>query len=433
MNILYDIAFVFFLFFYAPVFFFKKRKRHGIGLRLGFYPKELINKLSGRKNIWIHAVSVGEVIAVSPLVKAMREKYPAHRIVFTTVTETGNTAAQKILSNNDIALYLPFDLGFIVGRVISFIRPCLLVITETELWPNLIMRPSEYRIKVFLVNGRISDSSFKKYKIVKPLLSSIIKKIHLACMQTTSDKNRILRLGAVNRKTVVLGNMKFDSALLNICSGHERQHLQEVLNLNGQLIVAGSTHKGEEEIILEIYKKLKIKFPGIVLVIAPRHIERAIEIAHIADREGLKSLYFSKIMTANYPAKAAPTAYPDSVIILDVIGMLKNLYSLAEIVFIGGSLVKKGGQNIIEPAVFSKPVIIGPYTHNFRDIVEMFLREEAVIIVKSKAMLLNKLDLLLKDETLCSRLGRKARLVVETNKGIAEQTLSLIENENVFL
>jgi 3-deoxy-D-manno-octulosonic-acid transferase len=433
MNIIYDILYIVFLFFYVPTFFFKKRKRHGIGLRLGFYPKELINKLSGKKNIWIHAVSVGEAMAVSPLVKAIHEKYPAYRIVFTTVTETGNTAAKKFLSENDIALYLPLDLGFIVEKVISIIRPRLLVITETELWPNLIMRASKYRIKIFLVNGRISDSSFKKYKIVKPLLSSVIKKIHLSCMQTTSDKNRILHLGAADRKTVVLGNMKFDSALLDACSGQERQYLQEALNLNGQLIVAGSTHKGEEEIILEIYKKLKIKFPGIVLVIAPRHIERAKEIAQIAGREGLKPLYFSKIMTSNYPAKAAPTAYPDSVIILDVIGMLKNLYSLAEIVFIGGSLVKKGGQNIIEPAVFSKPVIIGPYTHNFRDIVEMFLREEAVVVVKSKSMLFNKLNLLLKDETLCSRLGRKARLVVEENRGIAEKTLSLIENEKVFL
>ena len=433
MYIIYDIVFVVFLFFYVPIFFFKKRKRHGIGLRLGFYPKELINKLSGRKNVWVHAVSVGEVMAVSPLVKAIHEKYPAYRIVFTTVTETGNTAAKKILSENDIALYMPFDLSFIVGRVISFIRPCLLVITETELWPNLIMCASKYRIKIFLVNGRISDSSFKKYKIVKPLLSSIVKKIHLSCMQTTSDKNKILHLGVADRKIVVLGNMKFDSALLNICSGHERQHLQEALNLNKQLIVAGSTHKGEEEIILEIYKKLKIKFPAIALVIAPRHIERATEIAQIADREGLKPLYLSKIMTVNYPVKAAPPVYPDSVIILDVIGMLNSLYSLAEIVFIGGSLVEKGGQNIIEPAVFSKPVIIGPYTHNFRDIVDMFLREKAVVVVKSKSMLFNELNLLLKDEMLCSRLGRKARLVVEANRGIAEKTLSLIENENVFL
>ena len=433
MYIIYDIVFVVFLFFYVPIFFFKKRKRHGIGLRLGFYPKELINKLSGRKNVWVHAVSVGEVMAVWPLVKAIHEKYPAYRIVFTTVTETGNTAAKKILSENDIALYLPFDLSFIVGRVISFIRPCLLVITETELWPNLIMCASKYRIKIFLVNGRISDSSFKKYKIVKPLLSPIVKKINLSCMQTTSDKNKILHLGVADRKIVVLGNMKFDSALLNICSGHERQHLQEALNLNKQLIVAGSTHKGEEEIILEIYKKLKIKFPAIALVIAPRHIERATEIAQIADREGLKPLYLSKIMTVNYPVKAAPPVYPDSVIILDVIGMLNSLYSLAEIVFIGGSLVEKGGQNIIEPAVFSKPVIIGPYTHNFRDIVEMFLREKAVVVVKSKSMLFNELNLLLKDEMLCSRLGRKARLVVEANRGIAEKTLSLIENENVFL
>jgi 3-deoxy-D-manno-octulosonic-acid transferase len=433
MNILYDIAFIVFLFFYVPVFFIKKRKRHGIGLRLGLYSRKLINALAGRKNIWIHAVSVGEVMAVSPLIKAMREKYPEHRIVLTTVTETGNTAAKGILSGDDIALYLPFDLGFVVSKVISFIMPCALIITETELWPNLITHAGKSRIKIFLVNGRISDGSFQKYKIVKPLLRPIVKKIHLSLMQTVSDKNRLLRLGADESKTFVLGNMKFDSALSGDGCSQERQTLEQALNLNEQLIVAGSTHKGEEKIILEIYKKLKIKFPDIMLIIAPRHVERAPEIAQIAGREGFQPLYFSKIIAGNYSSKDNVSVYSDSIIIMDAIGRLKGLYSMAKIVFIGGSLVKKGGQNIIEPAVFSKPVIIGPYTHNFRDIVEMFLREEAVMVVKSKSMLFNALDLLLKDETLCRRLGQKARLVAEANRGIAEKTLSLIENEKVFL
>jgi 3-deoxy-D-manno-octulosonic-acid transferase len=428
MCILYNIAFLVFLFFYAPIFLLKKR-RHGIFLRLGLYPKGLIERLSERKNIWVHAVSVGEVIAVSALVKAIRQRHPEFRIVFTTVTETGNAAAKNILPDSDIILYLPFDISFIIRKVISYIRPCFIVITETEIWPNLIMCLYESNIKIFLANGRISDSSFKRYRIIKPFLAGLLKKISLCCMQTRESSSRILQLGARQSGTVVSGNMKFDSAFLDNISEKDKDSLRHALGIDhaGQLMVAGSTHKGEEAIILRTYKRLKDKFPGVRLVVAPRHIDRAAETAKTAQALGIKTARFSDI------GEGSNAISIESVLILDKIGSLKKLYSIAEIVFVGGSMVKKGGQNMIEPAVFGKPIIMGPYTNNFRDIIDMFLKEDAIMVADSEERLFGMCNMLLQDADSRERLGERARSIVARNKGSAQRTLDLIENENVFL
>ena len=411
-----------------PLFLFKKRRRKGIGIRLGIYNRDLISRLAGRKNIWVHAVSVGEVIAVAPLIENIRQRYPEYRIVFSTVTETGNSAARKILLKDDIDLYLPFDLSFITRKVIGYIRPVFLILTETELWPNLILTAHKMNVKIFLVNGRISDSSFRRYKIARLFLAPALRNINLLCMQTQEHKERMVLLGAYRSRAAISGNMKFDSAFLDDISDRHREILRETLCLRSgeRLIVSGSTHPGEEEMVLRAYNKLKAQFPGLRLIIAPRHIERAHDIMNIVQRLHLDAVFFSRLSEENQVVSG-------HVVIIDIIGRLKDLYSIADIVFVGGSLVRKGGQNMIEPAVFAKPIVLGPYTHNFRDIVNIFLEKHAVMIAESQGSLTGVIEGLMKDKDLAKSLGQRARLVVESNRGAAERTLRLIENEGVFL
>jgi 3-deoxy-D-manno-octulosonic-acid transferase len=427
MTILYNIVFIVFLFFYIPVFLFKKKKREGIGIRFGIYSKGLITKLSGRKNIWVHAVSVGEVKAAAPLLNIIRQRHPGYRIVFSTVTETGNTAAASILSKDDISLYLPFDISFIIRKVISYINPFFLIITETEIWPNLISTAHKMGIKTFIVNGRISDSSFIKYRLARPLLAPVLRCIDLFCMQTGEYAQRIISLGAYAQRVVVSGNMKFDSAFLDDVSCQGAEMLRDMLCLDhdSRLMVAGSTHPGEELMILNAYSRLKREFPGLRLIIAPRHVERAHEITQTANHMNFKTDLFSRLSSEN----SMPS---ENVVVIDVIGKLKDVYSISDIVFIGGSMVKKGGQNMIEPAVFSKPIILGPYTYNFRDITDMFLKNHAVVIAESPASLEETARGLLKDEDSAKRLGQKARSVVESNRGASERTFKAIEDEGVF-
>jgi 3-deoxy-D-manno-octulosonic-acid transferase len=433
MSIIYNIAYIVFLFFYVPVFFLRKRKRHGIGLRLGLYSKEIIKELADKKNIWVHAVSVGEVFAVSALVKSMHKRYPGYRIIFTTVTETGNAAAKKILEKDDVALYLPFDISFVIKRVLYYIKPRCIIITETELWPNLISCAHNKGIKIFLVNGRISDKSFKRYMLIKPLLQPLLRRIDLSCMQTQEGRNRASRLGAFTDSVVVSGNMKFDSAFLGNPPQSGGDSLKHALGIGTgkRIIVAGSTHKGEEAVVLDTFRRLVKQYPDIILVLAPRHIERAREVARQAEKNNFRTMYFSEAIKKQGGSNQRISC--DSIIIVDVIGQLKGLYSIAEIVFIGGSLVRKGGQNMIEPAVFAKPIVLGPYTDNFRDIVDVFLKENAVMIAKSKHMFFNIIESLLADKFLGRCLGERARHVVDSNTGSTERTLNSIENKKAFL
>jgi 3-deoxy-D-manno-octulosonic-acid transferase len=411
-----------------PLYLLKGKRRKGICMRLGIYNRALVSRLAAGRNIWIHAVSVGEVMAIAPLIDNLRRRHPGYRIVFSTVTETGNAAARRILLKDDIDIYLPFDLSCITRKVMGYIKPVILVIAETELWPNLILTAHNMDVKVFLVNGRISDSSFRRYRAVRLFLLPVLRKIDLMCMQTHGYMERIVSLGAHRARVTVSGNMKFDSAFSGDIANRDKEILRKTLGLHRgeRLVVAGSTHPGEEEMLLSAYNKLKAQFPGLRLVITPRHIERARGIRDIAKRLCLDAVFLSSL----------PQESPDvsgHVVIADVMGRLKAFYSIADIVFVGGSLARKGGQNMIEPSVFARPTILGPHTFNFHDIVDMFMEKQALMIVRSESDLVASIEGLLKDRDLAKSLGQKARSVVESNRGAVDKTLMLIENERVFL
>ena len=425
MNILYDLGFLIFGLIYLPYLVVTKRYRHGLASRMGILPERVKDISSKGKVIWIHAVSVGEIKAASILAPLLRKTFPDHTLLFSTVTHTGNKVAKTIATGDEGVFYLPFDISFIVNRVIRCIKPEIFLCLETELWPNLISSLSSFNSKVILVNGRISDKSFSGYKKIRFITSSILKKFSLIVMQSEKDKDRILDLGAPKDKVFATGNLKFDLAIVDASS--ERHEIREKLNIPKEdiLLVAGSTHRGEEEQILNCFSKLKNSYKNLRLLIAPRHIERTGEIEGL-----LNKLNFTPVKVSSLDANKASTSLErdsSQVLILDAIGDLKNMYSASDIVFVGGSLVKKGGQNPIEPAVFSKPIIIGKFTFNFQDVVRSFLEDNSCIQVGDEEGLCSAITSLLDNPNERKKLGARAKDTVDKNSGSSLNTLKLIQ------
>ncbi len=398
--------------FYLPFAFLRGKLHRGIFVRLGFLP----SGARFNRPIWLHAVSVGEILAARPLLEELRKRYPEKQIVISTVTTTGNELARGIAARGDYVFYLPFDLSFIVKKFITLIKPVLFLSVETEIWPNLISYLYQNKVVVAIVNARISPGSYRGYRCVYYLIRGILRKISLFCVQTESDAERFVRLGAPREKIKVTGNMKFD-----IQPRQTDLRLSDLgLNENDKLIVAGSTHSGEEEIILRVFRSLRKVMPLVKLLIAPRHPERAKEVERLALEKGLKPCFISRLGT---DATASAGA---EVFILDTIGQLACLYSLATVVFVGGSLVKKGGHNIIEPAQFAKPIIIGPHTYNFRQITEYFFRQEAVAVVKNEEELEESLRILLENDARRKSLSRNAYEIISLHRGAAEKNAELL-------
>ena len=421
MFILYDLIFIIFAIIYLPYFLLKKKPHQGFTQRLGFLPTHL--KLE--RPIWIHAVSVGEAKIAGVLAKQLRQFYPKKRFVFSTVTTTGNRIVRSFQSKDDFIFYLPLDLSFITKRVINKLRPCICIIMETEIWPNLITQLNKINVPVVLVNARISDRSFLGYRIIKPLLKSILNKINLFCVQSQRDAQRLSDLGVSSDKLKITGNMKFDFSRhsgIPPQAGKDYTDYKLKLGLGSQekLFVAGSTHRGEEEIILNTYKKLGDQFPNLKLLIAPRHPERASQVETLANKFGFTPILISKL---NLSAKCYPL---NAIFILDTIGQLLSFYAIADIAFVGGSLIKKGGQNILEPAYFSKPILFGPYMFNFRDISDLFLSKGAAVMVHGQEELLKGIRFLLNNASQLQTMGRRARQLVLENRGATNKNVKTI-------
>ena len=389
-------------------------------MRLGVIPQNIIEKAKRRKTIWLHTVSVGETQAASTLVENLKRQYPDFGLVISTVTATGNKIAKKLIEPQDAVIYSPLDISFIGKRVVDIINPRLFIVAETEIWPNLIINLAKKGVPIVLVNGRISLSSFRGYKIIRPFLRKILGKFGLFCMQTEEDAQRIITLGAKKDKVKVTGNMKFD-----INSSEFRVFMSSELGLkeNEKLLIAGSTHRGEEEIILQAYKELVKNHSDLRLLIAPRHIERTQELERLITKFGFRAQRVSDIgLTMNYELRTT-----NSILILDTIGQLKGLYALADIVFIGGSLIPHGGQNPIEPAIFSKAIIFGPYMSNFSSVAGAFLNNKAAVLVRDARQLKNICIKLLKEVMFKKELGERAKELVGQNRGASFRNTELIK------
>ncbi|HDZ77438.1 MAG TPA: 3-deoxy-D-manno-octulosonic acid transferase [Candidatus Omnitrophica bacterium] len=440
MRILYDIIFIFFSLLYLPYMVFKGKlhgelaRRFALSSDLKFQAKSMA--MSMGRPIWIHAVSVGEVRIAALLVEALGKRSKKD-IVVSTVTPTGNNLARRILEKDITVIYAPLDLSFIVNKFVRSINPAIFLMMETELWPNLIYALHKKNIPIALINGRISPASFKGYSKIKFITSKILPKISLLCMQTEEDKKRIISLGAVVDKIKVTGSMKFDNKD-DVISDKEEYDYRLKLGIceNDRLLIAGSTHPGEEEIILNIYKRLCFKFPNLKLLIAPRHPQRAPAIIKMAIRFDLEAMRFSFLNKHIRPLRQrcreglSPWINIDKdkkvVFVIDTIGHLNKLYKLASVVFIGGSLVERGGQNILEPASFAKPIIFGPHMFNFSRIASLYLSHQAAIRVEAEEDLEAAIVRILTHPEDARKIGQRAKELIAQNKGAVERNLNLI-------
>jgi 3-deoxy-D-manno-octulosonic-acid transferase len=413
MYILYNLLLIVATVLLLPVILFKMitvpKYRGGMTQKLGRLRKGVMKTIKGSRPIWVHAVSVGEVMAAHPLIRELKKKYPHRKLILSTVTVTGNYTARRRVPEADAVFYFPFDFPCIVRRVIQGINPQIVLVAETELWPNFFRELKRAGIPSAVINGRISPNSHRNYRKFKQFFSQVFDNVTLFCMQSDADAVRIKDIGADPEKVMVTGNLKFDQKLPAVTSAPVS------IAPGKKVITAGSTHRGEEAALLEVFKQLREKYPELLLIIAPRHPERFDEVEGLINKAGYDC---QRRTTLKGPLK--------DVLLLDTIGELRSFYSLCDIAFIGGSLVKVGGHNLLEPAAMKKPVIFSRYMFNFKEISEALLSAGGGVMVKDKAELYVQIDNLLSDKELARSMGERAFSVIEMNSGAARKTIDAI-------
>jgi 3-deoxy-D-manno-octulosonic-acid transferase len=413
MYVLYNIVLVLATIVLSPVILFKlitvPKYRGGLTQKLGRLRKSVMKVLAGTRPIWVHAVSVGEVMAAHPLIRELKKKYPQKKLILSTVTVTGHYTARRRVPEADAVFYFPFDYPCIVRKVINGINPEIVLIAETELWPNFFRELKRAGIPSAVINGRISPHSYKNYMKFRKLFTSVFGYITLFCMQSEEDASRIKEIGAAPVKVFVTGNLKFDQRIPSA------QPNPVAIPSGRKVVTAGSTHRGEEAVLLETFTRLREKFPTLMLIIAPRHPERFDEVEGIINSAGYECQRRTRL---SGPIK--------DVLLLDTIGELRTFYAICDIAFVGGSLVKVGGHNLLEPAAMKKPVIFSRYMFNFKEISEALMSTGGGIMVKDKGELYAQLDALLSDQKRARHLGECAFRVIEANSGAAKKTIDAI-------
>lgn len=389
-----------------------------LGVRLDRIPPP-----SGRERIWVHGVSVGEILSAVPLVRLLRSRLPEAEILVSTVTVTGRETAEKVLGKDtDARFYFPFDVPGIVRRFLDRVRPDLVVVLETEIWPNFLGECAARGIPTAIVNGRISARSLRGYGRLRPLFSRVLRCLAAIAVQTAEDARRFTSLGANPSAVTVTGNMKFDVAPPS--ADHSPLHdllLREKKN-GASWLVAGSTHEGEEEAVLRAFGKGRAGNGSIRLLLAPRHPERFGTVEALCAREGFDVARKTRL-------SGDPGAPVPSVILLDTVGELLSAYAAADLAFVGGSLAAKGGHNILEPALYGVPTLIGPHMENFREIAEIFSDAGAVGRVRDAAELSDRISRWAADPSREEEMGVRARELLAAFRGATERNAGLVERE----
>jgi len=394
--------------------------RHGkylgsLAERLGRVPVGL--NVDGDDSIWLHAVSVGEAMAARPLLEGLRARYPALKIFVTTTTATGQAIARTRLQGVDGVCYFPIDLPGAVNRFLDALKPRALLIMETELWPNVLRACRARGVATMLVNGRLSPRSYGRYRMVRPFMKRVVGDLDIVAVQTADVAAKFQELGADPSRIVVTGSLKFD-AVDPALGKRDRVLRYFKVRLGRPVIVAASTLEGEDEPVLRAFRRARLKYPDALLILVPRHPERFTDVVSLCASEGFK-VERRTAMTIDVEPKA-------DVVVLDTIGELAALFEVATVVFVGGSLVKAGGHNILEPAAHGKPVIFGRHMENFADIARTFLDQHGAVQVGSAGELADTLVALLDDPMRRAKLGATARSIVEANRGATERTLAAL-------
>lgn len=412
---LYNFAWTLVLIFSLPLILLTKgwRISERLGLRIPAVPRK-------RKSIWIHALSVGEVISALPVIRSIKQQYPLAVIVFTVKTSQGMKIARNELEGEvDLLLPMPLDFWWSICRLIRYIRPSLLILVETDIWPGLIFYLKKRDVKVILINGRVSPRTFRSYKRGRFFIGIVLNAIELCLMQSDLDSNRMVELRISPQKIKTVGNIKFDRSWLPM-EEKERNYWLDLLRLKpeNRVWVAGSTHDGEDEIVLEIFKRLGGSFPELRLIIAPRKPERAEDIYRVSRLKGLKTLRRTDL--------GINEGCSYQVLILNTIGELGRVYGLADVSFVGGSMVPVGGHNLLEPAGFGCPVIFGIHTHNFALMSRLLLEAGGGRRVRDAEELYVTINGLLSDPEESDRMALKAKEFVKKNRGAVERVMNHI-------
>ena len=423
MQILYNLAAILVVILIIPVFMIRSVREKGFVERirqsLGFYPEHTLEKVAKKHCIWVHAASVGEIVATSPLIKEFHKEFPQAPILVSVVTTSGYEMANRIIKDADAIIYFPLDLPFLAGSVLRRIHPRVFLPVETELWPNFLKTARKMHIPVMMVNGRISDRSVKQYKYLNSLLSDMIGTVTKFAMQSDIDADYIMRLGAPPELVTVTGNTKFDQTYTDVSPAEKAEIIQSMgLSKAEGILLAGSTHRGEESFVLKAFTAVREKHPKAKLVIAPRELLRTQEVIHLCKRAGFT------VSTRTEQQKNGPQ--DADIVILDTIGELGKVYSVGDVVYVGGSLIPHGGHNILEPAAHGKAIIAGHYMFNFKDTHALFKKRDACITVNNEQELAVETARLFDDAGHRHRLEAETLAIVGENKGASRKSALIL-------
>jgi 3-deoxy-D-manno-octulosonic-acid transferase len=407
-----------------PLVIVSRKRRRTLLQRMGWqpYPWQTSPKGGHRARVWVHGLSVGEVLAAQPLVEGLMDRHPELQVLFTASTLTGfQTAAQLFGERSVEVAYFPYDLIWSVRTVADRIDARAVILVETDIWPNFMAEMNRRKIPVFMVNMRLSHGTWKRWRRLKWVAGYLFGAFQGICVQTQNDSRRLIRLGVAQQRLCVTGNIKFDgvaTAADNADETHWRQRLQ--IGAAQAVIVAGSTHDGEEQLLLEALATLKKGKRAVRFVIAPRDPDRARSVLALCGKMGLAAGRLSQL------SGTAPNR-PLDVVVVDLIGPLKELYSLAHVAFVGGSLVNEGGHNPLEPAIFGKPVVFGPDMCDFHQIAQWLLQSNGARQVSDRGELIEALSEILDNTALATRMGDRARQVVLMHQGAVARTLLFLD------
>lgn len=423
-NILLLISAIFLIPYYLLKMLLTGKYRRSFWQKLGFTKSEAFKNMTGYPRIWIHAVSVGEVTAAAPIIAALKEQMPASCILLSTSTETGREMAEKIITATTAMIYFPLDIPFVVRRMLNNVRPNVFVMIETELWPNFLRSCKDFGVKTLLINGRISPRSFKRYHATRFFWKRVLNLVDEAAVISETDAQRLSAIGKPYGSISVFGNAKYDS-LASKASPDVKDRMELRLNLKAdeKIFVAGSTHESEEEVVASVYRKVLEHHTDLKLILVPRHIERTPEVLNV-----LRNAGFNDIITLS-EIDGGRKRQHERIIVVDRIGELFKIYSLATLVFCGGSLVPRGGQNILEAAAWGKIVFFGPHMEDFEG--EKLLLEwcgAGITVHSGDELAARILESIGKDEKLKS-IGEKGRQAVLSNTGASQRYADLVRTK----
>ena len=426
MYFLYNVLIILVLiFFVIPYYTYRLMTEKGFSRRfrqsMGNVKDREIAKVMQKDCVWIHGASVGEIVATSPLVKQIRKEMPGRPILVSAFTVGGYDMAKQIIPEADAIIYFPLDLPFVSESLVKRIKPGVFMPVETELWPNFLRSLRERHIPVMMVNGRISEKSVKTYRYMYGIWDDILNTVTRFCMQSSIDADYIASLGADKSKIFVTGNTKFDQTYAEVTDEDLKNYRQQ-LGIEGAypVIVAGSTHPGEEKALFRVFKEVRKNFKDARLLIAPRKPVRSAEIAKLAESNGFDVGYRSKMLEHG--------AETHSVVMLDTIGELGRIYAVGDLVFVGGSLATTGGHNVLEPAAHAKPILVGPNMQNFKDSYALLSKVGACKMVKNVEELISEtLDILQNDERR-QKMGDAAWRVIQENRGADVRSIAYLKD-----